>query len=82
MVRAVHDELRHRDLDYTTSAVESGEMKLNSNHQYVQGVFGDPELSKALGHYSVHSYWSSPDDRQRLADYMRRRRADSIFRHI
>ena len=70
VIRALYEELKERDLVYSISAIDSGEMKLSSNKKYLQLIFDDPELRKAISHYAVHSYWSSAMDRESLYKYM------------
>lgn len=70
VVRALYDEVHERGLDYTISAVESGEMKLASNLRFIDLMFADAQLRSALDHYAVHSYWSAARDRQDLWRYL------------
>lgn len=70
VIRALYEEIRAKDVSYRISAPESGELKLPSNRRYIDLLLGDAELSRALGHYAAHSYWSSAEDRKAIHRYL------------
>lgn len=73
VVKSLNEEIKSRNLSYSISAVDSAEMKIATNYQYINKLFEDEELRKSLSHYAVHSYWSSLDDREAIASYMQKK---------
>jgi O-glycosyl hydrolase len=67
LLEALSLEFTARGIDTPVSAPESGDWKAADNLGYLSLIWKDERLSGRLGHYSLHSYWSSRADRERLS---------------
>lgn len=54
--------IQQNKIDVQLSLFESGAW--NSSLRYVEPLAGDPEVWAALPHLSIHSYWSTREDKQ------------------
>lgn len=67
---ALQDAIDRSGLAVEISAIEAAEWSTAAI--YARRIFDEPRLAEALDHFAVHSYWSSPDDKARFADFMQR----------
>lgn len=77
-VRALVEEKQARGLALDIEASESGEWK-NLNYDFARALFDDPVIAADMRTYAVHSYWSSPEDRQRFVTWFRSRYPDKAL---
>ncbi len=77
-VRALVEEKQARGLTLDIEASESGEWK-NLNYDFARALFEDPVIAADMRTYAVHSYWSSPEDRQRFVTWFRARYPDKAL---
>ena len=69
VIRATIEENLARDAGFEIEAPESGEWK--STMPYAKALFDDPIIDEHLGELAIHSYWTSPEDREKAARELR-----------
>ncbi|MCB8944955.1 MAG: xylanase [Ardenticatenaceae bacterium] len=68
LTRVLIEQIQAADLDVKISAVESGEW--DGSQPYIEALMADPLIRETIDHFALHSYWSTADDKKRLARYM------------
>ncbi len=68
-VRAVIDEVKRREMDVKIEAPESGAWQ--GSDRYAKALFSDPVIRETLDSLAVHSYWSGPNKKRNLTNWMK-----------
>ena len=68
VIRALLDALATSGLDVKVSVIEAADWKLSP--QYIAPYCADPLIGRAIDHFAVHSYWSTADDKARVAKFV------------
>jgi O-glycosyl hydrolase len=77
LTRVLLQTLQENQLDVQLSMFESGEWK--SSDVYIDKLASDPYVWDALPHLSIHSYWSTREDKERFMKYMDKHHSDKAL---
>jgi O-glycosyl hydrolase len=68
VTKALIHAIQQNNLDIKVSVFESGEWK--NSEDYITALLNDVELRSYLGPISIHSYWSTPEDKAKLQQFV------------
>ena len=69
LTRVLIDVVAKNELDVKISVFEAGEW-WNSSVGYYEPLLSDPVIRANIDHLAIHSYWSTPQDKARLVQYL------------
>jgi len=70
VVKVLINKIKENDIDVKVSVIEAG--RWEDVRIYIDKILGDKDVRRELDHFSVHSYYSDRNSKERIANYMRR----------